>query len=49
MIRVEVIEVGDQKQLKFESDYVEDESEAESDAEPVAVGGGEESGESSDS
>ncbi|MCR9201249.1 MAG: ATP-dependent Clp protease ATP-binding subunit [Planctomycetaceae bacterium] len=49
VIRVQVIEVGDQKQLKFESDYVEDEAESETDAEPVAVGGGEESGESSDS
>ncbi|MEQ9411697.1 MAG: ATP-dependent Clp protease ATP-binding subunit [Fuerstiella sp.] len=47
VIRVEVIEVGDQKQLKFESDYQEDAS-AEPPAEPVGVGSAEDATEGSD-
>ena len=46
-IQVEVIEVGDQKQLKFESSYVED-ADSEPEAEPVAVGATDGPSESSD-
>lgn len=48
VISVEVIEVGDQKQLKFNTDYVEEEV-AESEGEPVAVGSGDETPESTES
>ncbi|GAB5440580.1 MAG: ATP-dependent Clp protease ATP-binding subunit [Fuerstiella sp.] len=41
VIRVELTEVGDQKQLRFESDYVEEDSSEK--GEPVAVGSGDES------
>ena len=39
VINVEVIEVGDQKQLKFNTEYVEEEK-ADSEGEPVAIGSG---------
>ena len=46
IIRVTVIEVGDQKQLKFEGDFQEDPETADSEGEELAgVGSGEESGE----
>lgn len=48
VINVEVIEVGDQKQLKFNTEYVEEEV-AESEGEPVAVGSGDEAPESTES
>ena len=47
VINVEVIEVGDQKQLKFISEYQE-EPAAEPEGQPVAVGSGDESSVSSD-
>ncbi len=46
-IQVEVAEVGDQKQLKFESSYIEDETE-EPAGEPVAVGAGDDAPEDGD-
>ena len=42
LVRVELIEVGDQKQLKFESEYEESPDDEEK-AEPVGVGSGDES------
>ena len=45
VIEVEVIEVGEQKQLKFNSSYAED-ADAEGKEEPVAVGAGDDAADS---